>query len=179
MDSQIIWSPGVKLESIEKQVILTAFRFYRGNKTATANALGIAVRTLDSKLASYKELDQSDAERAANERKQREDFLARSRGTKTPDNVFTGHPGTTGVESLAVAVEGRNTEHPGGVSSESGIGKAKTDSSQQAGDDAKSGVHMESAQKSTEKQAVPMPQRKEVQSVSPKPIASSRAGGSR
>lgn len=52
--SQIIWSPGVTLEQIEKQVILKAFSFFDCNKTRTADALGIAVRTLDAKLEKYK-----------------------------------------------------------------------------------------------------------------------------
>lgn len=49
----ISWQPGMTLESIEKQVILKAFSFYQGNKTKTAQSLGIAIRTLDNKLLSY------------------------------------------------------------------------------------------------------------------------------
>jgi hypothetical protein len=91
MDSIIIWSPGVTIEAIEKQVILAAFRFYRGNKTATANALGIAVRTLDNKLEKYEADGKAEKERQENERIKREQFLARSRGGgQVPNNVFTG-----------------------------------------------------------------------------------------
>lgn len=53
MTENIVWTPGVTLEQIEKDVILKAFRFFRGNKTTTANALGIAIRTLDHKLEKY------------------------------------------------------------------------------------------------------------------------------
>jgi hypothetical protein len=49
----IFWQPGVTLEEIEKQVILKAFSCFQGNKTQTARSLGIAVRTLDSKLEQY------------------------------------------------------------------------------------------------------------------------------
>lgn len=77
---QINWSPGVTLEDIEKQVVLKAFRFFGNNKTTTANALGIAIRTLDSKLEKYKEEIDSDKERESHERIRREDFLKRSRG---------------------------------------------------------------------------------------------------
>jgi DNA-binding NtrC family response regulator len=53
----ILWQPGVTLEDIEKQVIQKAFSFYRGNKTATAKSLGIAIRTLDAKLEKYDKQD--------------------------------------------------------------------------------------------------------------------------
>lgn len=49
----MIWQPGVTLEDLEKQAILEALRFYGNNKTRTAQALGIAIRTLDNKLAKY------------------------------------------------------------------------------------------------------------------------------
>jgi len=48
---EINWQPGVTLEDIELQVIDKAYRFFEGNKTKTANALGIAIRTLDNKLS--------------------------------------------------------------------------------------------------------------------------------
>lgn len=47
------WSPGVTIEQIEEGVIKKALRFYQGNKTKTAQSLGIAVRTLDNKLSKY------------------------------------------------------------------------------------------------------------------------------
>ena len=50
----INWQPGMTLEVLEEQAIKSAFQFYRGNKTATASSLGIAIRTLDSKLEIYK-----------------------------------------------------------------------------------------------------------------------------
>jgi transcriptional regulator with PAS, ATPase and Fis domain len=49
----IHWQPGMTLEEVEKQVILKAFQFYNRNKTHTAKALDIAIRTLDSKLEKY------------------------------------------------------------------------------------------------------------------------------
>lgn len=49
-----MWQPGMSLAQIEKVVILEAFRHYRGNKTQTAQALGIAIRTLDARLDEYK-----------------------------------------------------------------------------------------------------------------------------
>lgn len=48
------WSPGRTLEDIERAVILSALQFYRGNKTQTAEALKIAVRTIHNRIATYK-----------------------------------------------------------------------------------------------------------------------------
>jgi DNA-binding NtrC family response regulator len=50
----IRWTPGYTIESVEKEIIMQALSFYQGNKTQTAQALGIAIRTLDNKLAQYK-----------------------------------------------------------------------------------------------------------------------------
>lgn len=91
-NEMIFWSPGVTLESIEKDVVLKAFRHYRGNKTATSNALGISIRTLDNKLEKY-ELDGKEEKlRQENERRNREEWLIKSRGN-LHDNVnqTSGH----------------------------------------------------------------------------------------
>lgn len=55
----IAWTPGLTLEEVEKQVILKALSFYKGNKTQTAQSLEISVRTLYEKLAKYKEDQQN------------------------------------------------------------------------------------------------------------------------
>lgn len=47
------WQPGMKLEDLEREAILAAMGFYHQNKTQTAQALGISIRTLDAKLAKY------------------------------------------------------------------------------------------------------------------------------
>lgn len=49
----MMWQPGNTLADVEKTVILAAMRFYRDNKTQTAQALGISINTLRSKLESY------------------------------------------------------------------------------------------------------------------------------
>lgn len=49
----ISYQPGLTLDKIEKDVILSALKFYQNNKTRTASALNIAVRTLDNKMAKY------------------------------------------------------------------------------------------------------------------------------
>lgn len=47
------WMPGMTLASVERAIIEKAFRFYDGNKTRTAQSLGIAIRTLDNRLEEY------------------------------------------------------------------------------------------------------------------------------
>lgn len=47
------WTPGMTLDYVEKEVITKAFRWFRYNKTQTAIALGISIRTLENKLERY------------------------------------------------------------------------------------------------------------------------------
>lgn len=84
MVETIIWTPGVTLDEIEKQVIKKALIHFRGNKTATSIALGISVSTIGNKLEQYA-IEEKRLEQEYEERKQRDrDFLARSRGI-TPE----------------------------------------------------------------------------------------------
>lgn len=48
------WVPGRTLDQIEKNVILDALKHHEGNRTHTARALGISIRTLRNKLADYR-----------------------------------------------------------------------------------------------------------------------------
>lgn len=49
------YSPGITLEQIEREAILAALRHFRGNRTATARALGISARTLTTRIKDYKD----------------------------------------------------------------------------------------------------------------------------
>ncbi len=49
----VTWYPGMRLEDIERDVILTCLRSKRGDKAATAQALGVCKRTIDNKLSQY------------------------------------------------------------------------------------------------------------------------------
>ena len=80
MTEIILWQPGYTLEVVEKAVILQAYRFYRSNKTQTAQAIGCSVRTLDEKLKIYKESEEEQNERNEKRRRANEDFIRRSRG---------------------------------------------------------------------------------------------------
>lgn len=50
------WEPGRTLDDIERHVILEALQYHSGNRTHTAKALGISIRTLRNKLADYRRL---------------------------------------------------------------------------------------------------------------------------
>jgi two-component system, response regulator FlrC len=50
------WAPGETLNDIERNVILQALGFHQGNRTHTARALGISIRTLRNKLAEYRRI---------------------------------------------------------------------------------------------------------------------------
>jgi two-component system response regulator FlrC len=50
------WAPGETLNDIERSVILQALSYHQGNRTHTAKALGISIRTLRNKLADYRKI---------------------------------------------------------------------------------------------------------------------------
>lgn len=75
----IFWSPGVTLDAIEKLVICKAYQFYKQNKTATAKALGISIKTLDNKFERYEKEDAEAHEAMQYENERREQFLHRAR----------------------------------------------------------------------------------------------------
>jgi len=86
----ITWSPGTTIASAEREVIQQAYKFYRGNKTATANALDISVRTLDNKLEQYANDERIAANRAAERAANRTGLLSEQRGGKR--EAHTGRP---------------------------------------------------------------------------------------
>jgi len=55
-DALSSWSPGQTLNDIERHVILRALDYHQGNRTHTARALGISIRTLRNKLADYRKI---------------------------------------------------------------------------------------------------------------------------
>ena len=51
------YMPGVSLSELEKQYIIQALTYFKGNKTQVANALGITIKTLYNKLHEYGEFE--------------------------------------------------------------------------------------------------------------------------
>ena len=143
------WQPGMTLESIEKEAILQAFRYFRGNKTATANALGFAIRTLDAKLEKYQE-DDAARKKASDDRNKREqEFVERSRwgaNGQGPGKQVTGNP---------------QQQRSSKVDAEAGF---ETPSRKQ----------LESTSEVSAQQSVPLSKRKEVQGVSSADASPSR-----
>lgn len=115
MNQPVNWSPGVTLEQIEKQVILNAFRFYRGNKTQTAIALGIAIRTLENKLEKYEADGKLADERANAKRLSDHEQLMRSRGivgrvteatqSRQKDNAYAAYDGPDREPSREISAQ--------------------------------------------------------------------------
>lgn len=94
----IQWSPGITLEEVERLIIIKAYEFYGRNKTATANALNISVRTLDTKLEKYDEDERTRVETERAERVKDANFLERQRGfTIGPDGRQMLYGAPTGV----------------------------------------------------------------------------------
>ncbi|MBN22279.1 MAG: sigma-54-dependent Fis family transcriptional regulator [Bdellovibrionaceae bacterium] len=50
------WIPGKTLHDIEREIIIKALDHHSGNRTHTAKALGISIRTLRNKIAEYKKV---------------------------------------------------------------------------------------------------------------------------
>lgn len=107
----IIWSPGVTLDNVEEQVIRHAFKFFQRNKTATANALGISIRTLDSRLERYDESDRISEQRRIEDQKRSADWLKRARG-QAEGNAIPSPAAGVRVESVKEA----SAQHPVPVS---------------------------------------------------------------
>lgn len=80
MDGRIVWSPGVTLEHVEQQVIERAYEHFRSNKTQTARALDISVRTLDERLEKYEIARKQEEEAYAQRKADNEEQLRRARG---------------------------------------------------------------------------------------------------
>lgn len=87
MDYSVSWNPGMKLEVLEQIAIERAYVFFRKNKTATANSLGISIRTLDNKLEKYSELASLENIQNEERKQDRENQLARARSGYTPQAV--------------------------------------------------------------------------------------------
>lgn len=82
----INWTPGQTLEDVEEIVIKKAFIHFNRNKTATARALGISLRTLDNKFEKYADDDRKrreDDERTANDRRR---WNERAKGITPPSD---------------------------------------------------------------------------------------------
>lgn len=77
--SELIWTPGMTLDQAERLIIKKALLHY-GSRTATADALRIAHKTLYNKLDRYDEEDKHHEALMAQRRQENEYYTARARG---------------------------------------------------------------------------------------------------
>lgn len=117
MDNLIMWSPGITLEAIEKQVILAAFRHFKGNHTMTSNALGITAKTLYNKFEKYAEDAKIEKEIQDAEQRKREDFARRARGN-VPNNIYTGQASGESSANVSGSAAGVRVEPASGSESQ-------------------------------------------------------------
>ncbi len=90
---QIVVTPGMKLEDIEKMHILNTFKYCGGDRAKTAHCLGVSIRTIGNKLEQYKKEDEKEGKRLDEVKRQREEFQQRQRGI---------HPAQFGQASSAL-----------------------------------------------------------------------------
>lgn len=157
------WAPGITLEQMEKSCILAALRFYRGNKTQTAHALGIAIRTLDHKIEKYEADAKAEEERKKQSESDRQAILNRMRGIPN-QNGYGFIPPINSNPTVANANNGQSHQESDASSS-----VVKTDP----------GVRIQPASNAPAQPAMSMSQRQEVQSVLPGPTGSGRVKGRR
>jgi Bacterial regulatory protein, Fis family len=138
--NEVHFQIGMTLEELEKQAILKAYGHFRNNKTITANSLGIAIRTLDNKLEKYSQEEDALREKQANDRAKQAEFLARARGNP-PNNI--------------------------GIPYDPNQRSASHDSLERHFSSTPAGIRMESIVNAATQPTVSMPERKEVQTMSP------------
>ena len=92
MRGQVVWYPGMTLDTTEKLIILEAYEIHLRNKTSTANALGISIRTLDQRLERYKEEQIIYEDKLRQEELKRIEMLARARGNPPNNQGITYDP---------------------------------------------------------------------------------------
>ena len=188
----VLWTPGMTLESTEKQIILAAIKYFRGNKTMTSQALGISIRTLEVRLEKYDKEDRS-AETAILEQRAKELAQAEKNRQDAETKITTDmrNDRLSGNKSAVAEVhermkreraerEQRKIEkHAASIAaaaalvngaSGQGVSSKATGASAsfQNGHDAEEGLHLEPASKTPTQHAMSVSVGAKVQSMSPK-----------
>lgn len=144
------WVPGITLDEMEKNCILAAFRFYRSNKTHTAQALGIAIRTLETKLEKYEADSKRETQRIVDERTRQREINERMRGPELTRRFQLG-----GGDQIRTSVDEDGDEADHEASAEF----------TENGNGAGSGERVEPTLEAGTESPMPVPKRKEVQGV--------------
>ena len=80
MNTETTWYNGMTLDEMEQVIIMKSLQIHAGNKTKTAEALGISIRTIDNKLEKYEEQKREHTRRAEEKEKRYEQHILRSQG---------------------------------------------------------------------------------------------------
>lgn len=118
MGNNIRWVPGITIEQAEKECILQAFRFYRGNKTQTAQALRISIRTLEHKLEKYQSDEQDEQKKRDEQQIERDIISARMRGVPYTPATDIGPKNNGDSSEGRQATDGLHVQPPSQVKSE-------------------------------------------------------------
>lgn len=164
-NDEVTWQPGMTLEMIERLVILKALKFFRGNKSQTAQGLGITVKTLGSKLDQYL---------AADKAREEKDKIAADKAIEKQ-----------GIQKALQ--DGRNDQLKRWNEREEKLNERRLDekrkqqelqrkatsieSNDKHDDSTEEGLHLESAVEAGKKHSVPVPERQEVQAMSSRTAA--------
>lgn len=113
-----MFQPGKSLAQLEKETIFDALKFYQGNKSQTAAALGIALKTLYNKLDVYEAEAIKEKEELLKLRQQEKENQNKLRGNQnvTETNGQTnsnGGPGVPTESKLRVESLAKVSEKPG------------------------------------------------------------------
>ncbi len=149
------WVPGITLDEMEKNCILAAFRFYRGNKTHTASALGISIRTLEHKMERYEADKLRERERDEQDRKHAESELDRMRGPQLTKQFAIGSSDQWATPDAASSTIGQRTKDD----------SKKNEANGKGGNSPTNGVRMEPTAQTKPEHAVPVSQRKETEAL--------------
>lgn len=160
------WQMGMTLEDSERRIIESCLAKMHGNKTKTAQMLGIAIRTLDNKLALYAAPTAITKNAQAQMRRKIESAMI---------HFFQDRQKVAQNCGISLSELDEKLRSYARMDAESTEGEGKTLS-----EGMQAGVRMESSAQSSEELPVPMRQQEEVQSVLPKQTArgNSRVGGS-
>ena len=74
------WYHGMTLEEMEQIIIMRSLQIHMGNKTKTAESLGISIRTIDNKLEKYEELKRAGEKRTQDREIKAREHLLQAQG---------------------------------------------------------------------------------------------------
>lgn len=93
LDPILQWHPSLRGDALERWNIERHLNYHNGVKAKAAYAIGINVRTLETKLDKYAIDDSESTHREQQRKKEKEDFLLRCRGQHPDQRPDAKRPG--------------------------------------------------------------------------------------